>query len=74
MAALFAFRERTVIRTFDPADGNKFVELHRLEGVSLSPTGSQFTLDGDELSIYQPLRVDVDTRARLITTTITVLT
>lgn len=70
---LTAFRQTTVIRTFDPADGDRYVELHRLDGVSLSPTGNDLTLDGEKLTIYQPVRVDINTKARLITTTITVV-
>lgn len=72
--ALTAFRERTLIRTFDPADGDRFIELYQLEGVSLSPTGNKFTIDGQDLAVYQPVRIDVNTKTRLITTTITVWT
>lgn len=69
---LTAFRQTTVIRTFDPDNGDHFVELHRLDGVSLSPTGNDITVDRTKLVIHQPVRIDVDTKARLITTTITV--
>lgn len=69
---LTAFRQLTIIRTFDPADGDRYVELHRLDGVSLSPNGNQLTLDNKTLTIHHPVRVDIDTKARLITTMITV--
>lgn len=68
-----AFRERTIIETFDPQDGDKRVTLLTLEGVSISPMGNRFTVDGKQWAVYQPVRIDVNTKARTVTTTITVL-
>jgi hypothetical protein len=70
---VMAFRERTIVETFDPDDGDKRVTLFTLEGVSISPTGSRFVVDGKALDVYQPVRVEVNTKARMITTTITVM-
>lgn len=65
--------ERTVVQTHDPADGDRYVPVTTLEGVSL-PVGSpsNLTIDGVRWYVVRS-SVDVDTKTRTVVTTITVV-
>lgn len=75
MPMLTAFRERTVIRTFAEDDGDDFVELYVLEGVTL-PVDEHMPIfiDGVRCAGVAQRILEIDIKARMITTTITVLT
>ena len=65
--------QRTVIQTHDPADGDRYVPVTTLEGVSLpvgSPSG--LTINGVRWYVVRAL-VDIDTQTRTVVTTITVV-
>jgi hypothetical protein len=71
---MVGFRERTVIQTFkEDSHDNKFVVLHTLEGVSLPiyPYMPVY-VDGKRFDAVGPRKVEINTKARTVTTTITV--
>lgn len=65
--------QRTVLQTHDPADGNRYVPVATLEGVSLPlDSSTALTIDGDRWHVVRYQSV-VDTQARMVVTTVTVV-
>lgn len=65
--------QRTIVQTHDPANGDRYVQVLAMEGVSL-PVGSpsSLTIDGESWYVVRA-RVDVDTQTRTTVTTVTVI-
>lgn len=65
--------QRTVIQTHDPANGDRYVPVAKLEGVSLPLESSvRLTIDGDGWYVVRRT-VAVDTQTRTVITTVTVI-
>lgn len=64
--------ERTVIQTFDPANGDKYVTVLTLDGVTLT-VDSPLTIDGKKWAVIRRPAVEINTKAARITTTVTVV-
>lgn len=66
-------REKTVIRTHDPADGDKYVTLLTVDGASLTPDPSvALTIDGRRYAVVRR-SMEINARASRVTTTVTVV-
>lgn len=62
--------QRTVIQTFDPVDGDRYVTMLTLEAASVH--AARLTIDGDRWLVFNRW-VEINTSARAIVTTITVV-
>jgi hypothetical protein len=68
------YDERTVLQTHNPGAGARFVPVVVLEGVSLPfDSPMHLTIDGARWYSATPRAVVIDTQARTVTTTITVI-
>lgn len=68
------YTERTVLQTHNQGEGGRFVSVAVLEGVSLPfDSNMRLVVDGKEWFSVAPRSVTIDTEARTVVTTITVI-
>lgn len=65
--------QRTVLQTHDPADGDRYVPVLTMEGITLPiDSPERLTIHGDRWHVIRS-SIAIDTQTRTVVTTVTVV-